>query len=380
VVAALPRGQEGAALLLSPLSIVAVPWDGKALSILPAIERAISGSSDPAPMSPASVVAAPPAEAPALDLFKDLGGAAATPYPASLAAVPATSVSVWSGEAAWPANGPSAVQAEQALRGALTGAPESSPLGAVAQRTASGLSPLEHEVFAGGALAVDAGPIRRVAVLRLRVAMALATRPPKGTASDGAAVAELLSEIDQLLGSVKGLLDEASPEARVSLESIRNSLVKEAVDFSEACHEVGTTETPLAPAPPRTGGWAAAARVLSVHAGVDDADRPEERRRRLVPVLLLLVVLALGGGFHAWNYFLAPPKQPPATFEGAPAGTMAVPNGKAYFLMALPGKQVNAADLESYRQREAKRGNRVREVGPGTWIIEPASAGGGGTP
>jgi hypothetical protein len=380
VVAALPRGQEGAALVLTPLAIESVLWDGQARSILPAIERAIGGSPSPAPPAPAPVAEAPSAGPATLDLFKDLGGSAATPYPASLEAVPAMSVTAWSGHAAWPANGPSAVEAEQALRGALTGAAEASPLGRVAEQTASGLSPLEHEAFGGGTLPVDAGLIRRVAVLRLRVAMALATRPPKGTASDSPAVAELLSEIDELLVSVKGLLDQASPAVKVSLEAIRNALVKEAVDFSEACHEVGTSEVPLAPAPLRASGRAAGARVLSVHAGVDEADRPEERRRRRAPLMVLLVVLALGGGYHAWNYYQAPPKLPPATFEGAPAGTMAVQNGKSYFLVALPGKQVNAADLESYKRREAKRGNRVREVGPGTWIIEPASAGGGGTP
>jgi hypothetical protein len=411
VVAALAKGQEDAAPALTGLSIETVTWDGKAISVLPAIERAIGGSREPAAPSPPAIAAesptldlfrdlgaraatpfpaslaavpvaaapSPPREPPTLDLFKDLGASAAAPSPAGLKAAPAPTGKARSGPAAWPATGPSAAEAEQALRRALAAGSDGTPLGVVADRTAAGLSPLERQVFAGGTLEVDAGLIRRAAVLRLRVAVALATRPPKGTVSDSDAVAELLSEIDEVLASVKGLLDQVSPEARISLEAIRNVLVKEAVDFSEACHEVGTAELPLAQAAARGGGRVAEARVLSVHTGVDDEDRPEEQRRRVLPVVVLLVVLALGGGYHAWNQLARPPPQPPRTYEGAPAGTMAVQNGKAYLLVSLPGQKVSAAELEAYRQREAKRGNRVREIGPGTWIIEPAEAGGGGT-
>jgi hypothetical protein len=94
----------------------------------------------------------------------------------------------------------------------------------------------------------------------------------------------------------------------------------------------------------------------------------------------LLVILALAGLFHGWSYFTAPPKLLPATYEGAPAGTMAIQSGGSYFLKALPGNVVSPADLESYRQREARRGNKVLEMGPGTWMIEPATAGEGAKP
>lgn len=420
VVAALPRGQEGAALALGPLSIDAVPWDGQAVSVMPAITRALEDARSPPPTSPVGVdvavpraaeghappvmdapVAPAPTAAPSvtavpaqpvvpaapgatLDLFQDLGATAATPYPASLAAVGSLPPPSRIGSA-WPATGPSAAEAELALRSLLAGKPDTSPLRAVIGQTAAGLSGLERDVFSG-AVPVDAGLIRHAAVLRLRAAAALATRPPPGTPIDSAAVAELLSEIDGVLHRVKALLDGATPEVRPQLEAIRNALVKEAVDFSEACHEIGTAELPLAPGPgpgpgpARITGRAAAARVLSSRVGVDSEDHPEERRRRTAPVVILLVVLLLGGGYHAWNLYTAPPKLPPPTYEGAPAGTMAVQNGRSYFLVTLPGKVVNPAELESYKQREARRGNQVREVTRGAWIIEPASAGGGGAP
>jgi hypothetical protein len=413
MVAALPPGQEGAALSLVPLAVESVPWTGAAASVVPALERALAASSPGAAPAVPAVSAPPPAEAPVLDLFGDMGAVAATPLPDTLPAAPAVSGPApapgepaldlfndlgatavtpapaggapqgraeRSGPAAWPATGPDAAEAEQLLREVLAGTPSLSPLRSVVEQVAAGLSPLERQAFTADGSPVDAEVIRRAAVLRLRTAAAMADRPPPGTPIDGAAVAELLSEIDGLLGAVKGLLDEAPLGAQVSLEAIRNALVKEAVDFSEACHAMGGVEAPAAAAPQRITGRAAAARVLSVNAGVDAEDRPQERRRRLGPLVTLVVVLATGAAFHAWNLFTAPPRQPPATFEGAPAGTMAIQSGKSYFLVALPGQKVNGADLEAYRQREARRGNQVREVGPGTWSIEPASAGSGGSP
>lgn len=400
VVAALPPGQEGAALALGPLSIEAVPWDGQAVSVMPAIARALDaartapatsdvvaanrraagrqatdGAAAEAVPGPAATPAAPGV---ALDLFQDLGASAATPSPASLSAIGSLPPPTRPG-AAWPATGPSAAEAELALRAHLAGEVDTSPLRAVTEQTAAGLSSLERDVFSG-AVPVDAELIRHAAVLRLRAAAALATRPPPGSPTDPAAVAELLTEIDGVLHQVKALLDGAAPELRAPLEAIRNALVKEAVDFSEACHEIGTAELPLVPAPARITGRAAAARVLSSRIGLDTGDHPDERRRRVVPLVILAAVLASGAAYHASTVYLAPPRQAPASFEGAPAGTMAVQNGNAYFLVALPGKSVSGAELESFKQREARRGNQVREVGPGTWIIEPAPAGGRGTP
>jgi hypothetical protein len=235
VVAALRLGQEGAALELGPLAIEAVPWDGQARSVLPAIERAIGGAraaartttgpvasapAGPPPAldlfkdlgartvtpalgrvaaRPAPVVATEAGAQPALDLFKDLGAFGAGPAVAGLERLPALSMAAPAGDAAWPANGPTAAEAELALRGALDGAADPSSLGVVAAQTALGLTALEREVFKGGAPAVDAELVRHAAILRLRVAAALATTPPPGTPSDGAAVAELLSEIDGLL-------------------------------------------------------------------------------------------------------------------------------------------------------------------------------------
>ena len=459
MVAALPPGQESAALSLGPLSIDAVPWNGQALSIMPAIERAIgtgraaaavlpappgatpmTGSNSSPSLSqsspslsrsnpalsqlslslsrsnpalsqsspslsrsspalsqssparsqssptlpagpphlagPASSALAPLSE---LDLFTDLGPTVATPFPASRAAISTLPVPGRSG-AAWPATGPSAAEAELALRSRLAGTADTSPLRAVTEQTVAGLSSLEREVFTSGLVPVDAELIRHAAVLRLRAAAALATRPPSGTPTDSEAVAELLSEIDGVLHRVKALVDVAGSEVKPSLEAIRNALVKEAVDFSEACHEIGTVELPLAPAPVRQTGRAAAARVISSRVGLDQGDRPEEKRRRVVPLIVLGTVLVLAAGYHGWNNYKDPMPQLPATFEGAPAGTRALVTPAGHFVVLLAGKTVDPTELERFRMQEQRKGNVVREVGPGRWIIEPVSTSAGAKP
>jgi len=272
-------------------------------------------------------------------------------------------VTVRSGEAAWPATGPGAEEAELALRGALTGTAGPSPLRAVAEQTAAVLSPLERLVFTGGASPVDSEVIRRAAVLRLRAAATMAIRPPPGSPVDGAAVAGLLSEIDVLLGAVKDLLDQAPLEAQVSLETIRNALVKEAVDFSEASHEIGAGDASLPP-PRRITGRGAAVRVLSVNAGVLAEDRPEERRRGWL-IWVMLALAALGAGaFHGFSWWQK--EQASAelkTLPGQPDGMMLVPGppGSVRTLIPLQGP-IDRSQLERFKTQQQLLGNVVTEL------------------
>ncbi len=414
VVAALPPGQEAAALSLEPLSIEAVPWDGKAHSMLPAIERAIgssrAGATQPPAPPPAAAahlaeVAGPPAEpapakpapldlfadlgarlatpfpaslagvkvpAPAaasasgapLDLFRDLGGAVATPLPAMLLAVPG--VASPPGEILWPANGPSAVEAERALRGALGGAAEPPSLEGVVDRVAAGLSSLEREVFTSGSAPVDARPIRHAAVLRLRVAVARATVPAPGTAIDGAAVAELLSEIDGLLNQVKGLVDQAEPEVKLALESIRNALVREAIDLSDDVHRLVPSEVPAEPAMTRpvTGRTAAAARFLSDKAGEDEEEVAGRKRGRVVWILLALAVLGAGAvhGYRWWTLETAVSQLP--TYPGQPEGMRLLPAPPGSRVRELvPGKgPVDPAQVERFKAQQRLMGNTVTDT------------------
>jgi hypothetical protein len=415
VVAALAPGQEGAAQSLGPLLIDAVPWDGRAVSVLPAIERAIGGTRGPV-AAPAAAGVPPPAPPPVpappspgvngagsatLDLFGDLGATAATPFPASLAAVPAaasepepldlftdlgaTEATPFpaslaavvgpslgaSGPAAWPANGPSAGEAEAMLRDALAGAGGLSTHRAVVEQAIAGLSVLEREVFLGGAPAIDAGPIRHAAVLRLRVAVALATRPPPGAAVDGAAVAELLSEIDRLLGAVKGLLDAAPLEAQASLEAIRNALVKEAVDFSEASHQMGLAGSATIAARSGASRPSSATRVVAVRSGVSEPEAAERRRSRVAWVVLAVAVLG-AAAFHGYRW--KQKEQAVAelkTYPGQPDGMRllpAPPGATTRELVPLQGRP-DRAQVEKFKEQQRLLGKTVTETGVGGLLI-----------
>jgi hypothetical protein len=417
VVAALAPGQEGALQSLGPLLVDAVPWDGRAVSVLPAIERALGGSRGvaappdvagfPPPAPPSAPVPLQPegngSGSPALDLFGDLGATAATPFPASQAAVPGASpepapldlftdlgateatpspaslagaavTSVGArGPAAWPASGPSAVEAEAMLRESLAGAGELSPHRAVVQQAIAGLSELEREVFTGGAPGFDAEPIRHAAVLRLRVALALATRPPPGASVDGAAVAELLSEIDALLGAVKGLLAAAPPQVQASLEAIRNALVKEAVDFSEACHEVGLADSPPTSARPGASRPGSATRVVAVRSGASEPEAAERRRSRVVWVALAVAVLG-AAAFHGYRWKQM--EQAVAelkTYPGQPDGMRllpAPPGSTTRELVPLKGRP-DRAQVEKFKEQQRLLGKTVTETGVGGLLIRP---------
>ncbi len=428
VVAALARGQESAALALGPLSIDAVPWDGQVHSVMPAIERAIganresavapavapavvappaqssptlarssptlshsspalsrSNPSIPAGPSQLSVsVAAPAAPGAPLDLFTDLGAIAAiaaTPSPASMAAI-RTLPAARAAAATWPATGPSAAEAELALRARLAGVEETSSLRSVIDQVVAGLSTLERDVFTGGAAPFDAELIRHAAVLRLRAAAALASRPPPRTPVDSVAVAELLSEIDGVLTRVKALLDGATPVQRPQLEAIRNALVREAVDFSEACHEIGTAELPLGPGRPAevASRAAANARFLSDRIGEDEVEVTERKRSRAVWVLLALVVLGAGAfhGYRWWQTEQLVAKFP--TLPGQPDGMRLVPapRGAASVELLPLGRPPDRAQVERFKAQQKVLGYTVTETAAGGLMIrsDPPAPGG----
>lgn len=443
IVAALPRGLEGAALVLEPLGIDVVPWEGQPAAAIAGVERALGGAPAPRPASPPAaprpavtpiagtprVASPPPAAAPLpvpppaaapppaapppvvgepLDLFADLGGSAATPAPGAAAAVDpfapphadpfapaaggplAAAPPPYTGPPAaeappgkdWPATAPGEDEAEAALvlhlRGKL-GA--EAPLAAVTRHAAAAMSELERQAVAGAAVPFDSKPIYRAAVLRLRVAAALAAAPPPPARVDEGAVQRLLGELDAVLAQVNPLAQGAPPDLQPQLEAVRNALVREAVDFSEAAHRITAGGSPPVEQASRPAAreQAPAARVLSVRAG-EDLDEPPDKKRRLQVAFLVLVAL-LGGAYHLHAFLTRPVAAPPATFEGAPAGTHAVVTPGGQFLVAQAGKRVDPAELERFRRQEEKKGNVVRELVPGRWIIEPTRpAPAGGTP
>jgi hypothetical protein len=246
----------------------------------------------------------------------------------------------------------------------------------VAEQVAGALSELERGVCAGAPWELDPVPVRRAAAMRLRVAAALAARPPPGSPVDGQAVEALLAELDAGLAAVNAL-SAAAPEARrPALEAIRHALVKEAEDFSEACHEIGPAE-PAAQRPEEGAGpaarAAAGARVLSIQgAAATGVEVAATRRGRALWVVLALAVLVAAGA-HGYRWYRKEQGlNALRSLPGAPEGMMLVPGPPAAPKVLLPMRgPPERAQVERFRAQQKLKGNKVTELPGGGLAVEP---------
>jgi len=275
----------------------------------------------------------------------------------------------------WPSGLSTPAQAEDALQRALRETTDPGrPLHALALRTLESLSDLERAVLAGEPQPLDPAPIRKAAVMRLRVAEALASAPPQGSTVDAAALSAMMGEIDGLLAEVAPLLAAAPPELAPALESIRNALVAEAIDFSEAASRASAAKSGAAQEQPKgfSAARASQARVLSMEPE-SELDR-SDRRRRVVMGVLLGVVLAGGLGYHGYRYWqraqLAASSAPP--FE-APAGyQVPVLTSKGPVVLHRGKGGIDAAALQRFRDAQEAQGKQVFEMENGTILVLPA--------
>jgi hypothetical protein len=422
IVAAIGEAHGAAETPLRALGVDVAKWDGKPGEILAAVGRQLAGPPAPpsraagpptpapaAQRSPAPAGVAPgaapppgrppPAQAPpvaprAASAGPPVAPRAAPPVAASAASAaapaagptgtalfgaveaepgPAAAVSHGAPLAparAWPSNVPGQAEAADALARAFAGAvpPAGSPL-AVAGDVVATLSDIERAVLAGNPQPVAAEPIRRAAAMRVRVGAALATVPSQGGEVDGAAVSAFLAEIDALLSEVNGLAAGAPPEVLPSLESVRNALVREAIDLSEAVQRASPPGAPVPVAPAaRPAPNRPQARLLSIEAGPAKAPRGG-----VAKWIALAVAVALAAGYHGWSWYHRRATRAvhraglPAGFTEAPA-----PAGAPRILVPAGADEIfDAAEVARFRAVEEAKGNVVRESG-GMIFITPA--------
>lgn len=381
---------------------------------VPASAPRAAAASPAAPISAGPPIAPPPASRPVTDRPPPPGAAASSPAPAATAAGPSAqprpparffddlggdvsvdvadlgdqqpappgptdfhSAGVYlparaDPDVAWPAGICTAAEAEDALRRALHGtADPARPLHSLATRTLGTLSELERSVLSREPQAIDATPIRRAALMRLRVADGLASAPAAGSPVDMAALSGVLGDIDGLLAEVGSLLSSVPPELFPALEAIRNSLVSEAIDFSEAAQRAAAAgaAAPRPAAAPR----ASTARVLSFDSQRDVALDSAERRRRWIGLSVLGLVLALAVGYHGWRQISRADVHAQPTLPGAPSNTVAsgVP-GKVQLVISRTGK-FDPAELQRFKTEQELRGNRVEVVSPGVLKVTHAT-------
>jgi hypothetical protein len=391
IVAGVPEGNAEAEEVLRSLGVEPARWDGKPDGVLTAVARRLAARAAPGAATEATPapprVSAPGAPPPSRvdELFGDifLDTSAAEPIGADLEGSAAAAPQPPSAGGAWPTEVPDAEHAADVLRKALRGL--GAPIPLVAEVVA-GLSPLERAVLGGVPQAMDGEPVRRAAVMRVRVAVALASAPPPGGEVDTGAVSALLAEIDDLLSAVNGLVASAPAEVQPSLEQVRNALVKEAIDFSEAAHQTEPTGAG-APGAPQLPGITTAAerraartRVISMESKAErEVGAAAAKRQRMMWVVLAIAV-ALGGGFNGWRFLrarevVARAERPTRT--GAPVDAFVTSSrvpGAAVVIRSKDGRPFSADELKRMQDEEALRGNSVRAAGPAVVVITPKQA------
>jgi hypothetical protein len=330
-----------------------------------------------APAATATARAAPSSVAHA-GFFADLPGGEDLDVPLDDAFAPGPAPSAPPSSGPWPLDAPGPEKAANALRAALAG--DLAAAGAAgAAAVVQALSPLEQAVLAGEPIDFDPEPIRRAAVMRVRVAAALSSAPAPGAAVDPGAVSALLAEIDALLSEVNALAAGRPAEAAAPLEAVRNALVREAIDFSEAAQRAGPAAGAGAAAlPARAPRAAAQARVVSVDSREEqDLEAAQDRRRRRMLVVFAASVLfaAAFHGYGWWKRAQVPDATP--TRAGLPAGaTWSAPPTEAApaVVRAKDNAPFSPEERERLEREEVVRGNTVREVEPGVIVILPGQA------
>ena len=215
---------------------------------------------------------------------------AATPLPAADPSPPPASAT----STVWPASVLSADDGLSVVRAALSGLWPEQRLRPVTEK-ARGCALHGREGRRTGAQA----PLRPGAGAPRRGAPVAGgrghRRPPSARRADRpGAVQAILLGIDDVLAALKEQSDDAGPEALRAIETVRHTLVKEAIDLTEALQQVAPPEVVeeiTTSRKARRAGAAAVTRMVRTTNVVDDG--PSQVPWGLVVVLVLAVV---GGG------------------------------------------------------------------------------------
>jgi hypothetical protein len=410
VVAAVPAPLASAEDRLRALGAEAARWDGTTGGILGAVARQLAPppSATPPPAvdrtanapGPAARVAPPVAQPPPArnEASAAAPSPAVVPAPSQRSAQPALVPAAAPASAAvlerlqaasappaappapagWPSGGPAPAELEDALARGIAGLFDAgSPLGPVTEAVVHGLSPLERDVVSGAATPAGAEVVRRAALMRLEVAAALATAPAPGASVDAGAVSATLGKIDGLLSEVGALIQSASPQEQGSLEAMRNALVKEAIDFSEAVQRLAPSDAAVAP---KVRAAVARARVLSVDRGA------EKGRRASRGLVVALVLCALGAAaFHAVRLARSDAPAPMPSLSGAPSDSIALAGRArtgapgATIVRSTGGRAFTQGEIAALAESEALKGNTVKQLAPDVLAILPPAQPGSST-
>ena len=108
----------------------------------------------------------------------------------------------------------------------------------------------------------------------------------------------------------------------------------------------------------------------------------EDRGPRQVPWgLVVVLVLAVAGAvaYHGHRYVNRPKPTAPLV-SGAPSGTVGTVTPQGQVIVAPAGVKLDPKEVENFKNLEKAKGNEVREVLPGTFIVSPEGARPGSPP
>ena len=335
----------------TPMATKAVPPP------LPGRARPPGTTATPVPSSGLPAAGAPTATA----------AGTATPT-AKLMAVPSASVTPFGAPAALP----SAEEAEGILTAALGGEVDPDPAWrAAADSVLQALCGAERVALSPGPLSSDPDPalLRATTGLRLRLHIAVALVPSR-TDLHATVFPALLAEVDALLVRVKAAASEAPSDAAEVLEAVRLALVDGGVTLAGAMARA-LPAAPAVAAAPTSSPARPAPRVLSNVTAAEAATASRGGKGVWVALALAVVVAA---GYHGWQFATRKPPAALPTLPGAPAHTFVVRQGASVVLNLEPGATVEAAGLERFTVQERAKGNEVRAIGNGMWLVAPAAA------
>jgi hypothetical protein len=155
---------------------------------------------------------------------------------------------------------------------------------------------------------------------------------------------------------------------------VRNALVKEAIDFSEAAQELapaGVVAPVAAPATPSAQRRVPATRVLTT----STEPEPPRAKRRVLDVSLVVAAL-VAVAYHGWRFYEGQLYVlPPPTVAGSPAHAVgSATTAGAKFLTSKDGNPFTDAEIETFRQSEELQGRKVQLLTPSSMVSLPAGA------
>ncbi len=268
----------------------------------------------------------------------------------------------------WPTNVPSLEVADGLLSGAVEPPPE---LEAATQAFIKTLSKIERTIGWGGELPFDATSLRKCLQVRMRLSLALATKPQSGAAVDGPAIEKLFAEVDAALAELSANAEGRTPEHQQAVESSRAALARDAVEASEAIQGPMAGAGNAAQVAQRVAKKAKTGRITFE---MPAAQAPTRAGKTVVMFVFFGLAVVAAGAYHL-PQFLQDKDTSLPTIAGAPPNSFGtVQQGTGIKLIhSLDGKPLDPKVLEKLRADAEARGDVVIESVPGQFAIIPAA-------